>query len=188
MRAVLTAPYRHSRVCLNPGAKGAARALTTASTHAESATLNINGALKKEYEVKPLRVLVEQDAGIIQGIGPVHLNALNELGIKTIRDLADYKFYHRARAIVNLVDAEEANARLPEATMNLNKLLMKEFEAKSLSDIAQAPVMALEGITQEKARTLELQFDVITVTDLASMRYCRWAESMVRLAPLEEEN
>lgn len=169
----------------NLGTRSGGRALSS-STPPASHTLNINEALKKEHEVKSLKELVEQDVSILQGIGPVHLKALNDLGVKTIRELADYKYFHRARAVVNLVDAEQDSGRLPDASMNLNKLLMKGFEEKSLSEIAEAPVIALEGLTQEKARTLELQFRVLTVKDLAALNYCRWAESLVRLAPLEE--
>ena len=42
------------------------------------------------------------------------------------------------------------------------------------------------GLSEDKAKVLELQFQVLTVADLASMRYCRWAESILALAPLEE--
>jgi hypothetical protein len=70
--------------------------------------------------------------------------------------------------------------------MNINKAVMKGFEAKSLKEIADAPVTALEGVTGSDAEHLKAAFNVKTVRDLANLKCVKWAQAIVTLADTEE--
>jgi predicted RecB family nuclease len=120
----------------------------------------------------------------LQGIGPVHTEAFDQLGLRSIKDLATYKFYHMAKAITILKDSE-SEFRPETSTMNLNKGVDKKFERKSFKDISEAPVAALQGLSEENG-ALFRTVGVTTVADLANFKYCKWAESIVALSKYEE--
>lgn len=130
-------------------------------------------------------MLAKEEVSALQGIGPARLQVLNELGIKSIADLANYKYYHTSRAIVALAAVEESSNRLPESVMNINKALDKAYETKSFQDLVEAPVSALQGISEAKGVKLS-ELGVTTVGDLANLKYCHWAESFVWLCKFEE--
>ena len=158
--------------------------LSTSATDYSRHTLNASKALKKVDETHSFSILATEDVSILQGIGPARLEALHSLGIKTIPDLANFKFFHTARAIVALAATEESN-RLPESTMNINKALDKAYETKTFQELVDAPVSALQGISDAKGVTLN-ELGVATIADLAKLRYCQWAESFVWLSKFEE--
>jgi len=70
--------------------------------------------------------------------------------------------------------------------MNINKAVDKAFETKSLKEIADAPVDALQGLSAGDANLLKEAFNVKTVRDLANLKYVRWAQAIVNLADTEE--
>lgn len=70
--------------------------------------------------------------------------------------------------------------------MNIGKALDKEWETKSLKEIAKAPVAALQGVSEADARALEAAFGVKTIEDLANLKYVKWAQAIVTLAATEE--
>ena len=70
--------------------------------------------------------------------------------------------------------------------MNLNKALDKAYEGKSLKEIADAPVDALAGVSENDAKLLLEAFKVKTVRDLANLKYSTWARAIVTLADTEE--
>ena len=70
--------------------------------------------------------------------------------------------------------------------MNLNKALVKAYETKSLKELANAPVTAIAGITESDAANLKAAFQVVTVRDLAKLKYVLWAQAIVTLADTEE--
>ncbi len=69
--------------------------------------------------------------------------------------------------------------------MNINKAVDKAFETKSLKEIADAPVDALEGISKANAEALYQALGVKTVADLANCRWVKWAQAIVNLAETE---
>jgi predicted flap endonuclease-1-like 5' DNA nuclease len=145
--------------------------------------LNCGKALKKADEGHSFSSLSKDEVSILQGIGPERLEALHSLGIKTIPELAKYKCYHTARAIVALSMTEED--RLAPSVMNINKALDKAYETKSLVELVDAPVAALQGISDAKQETFH-KLGVETIGDLAKWKYCHWAESIVWLSKFEE--
>lgn len=70
--------------------------------------------------------------------------------------------------------------------MNLNKALDKAYEGKSLKELADAPVDALQGISENDAKLLKEAFNVKTIRDLANLKYAKWARAIVTLADTEE--
>lgn len=70
--------------------------------------------------------------------------------------------------------------------MNINKALDKAYETKSLKEIADAPVDALEGISAGDAELLQKAFNVKTIRDLANLKYVKWAQAIVTLSETEQ--
>jgi hypothetical protein len=66
--------------------------------------------------------------------------------------------------------------------MNLDALLVKEFESKSLSEILKAPVSALAGVSESDAEHLKSAFNIKTVHDLGKNKYFRAAMLITQLA------
>jgi len=69
--------------------------------------------------------------------------------------------------------------------MNVNTIVDKAYETKSLKDIVDAPVAALQGISDATGELLG-HLGVHTVGDLADFKYCRWAEAIVVASQHEE--
>ncbi len=70
--------------------------------------------------------------------------------------------------------------------MNINKAVDKAYETKTLKEIADAPVDALQGVSAQDAELLKQAFNIKTVRDLAELKYSKWARAIVFLADTEE--
>lgn len=70
--------------------------------------------------------------------------------------------------------------------MNINHAVVKAFEDKTLKEIADAPVWALQGLSEGDAEHLKTAFNVKTVRDFAKLKYVLWAQAIVTLADKEE--
>ncbi|MBK8395743.1 MAG: hypothetical protein IPL26_28960 [Leptospiraceae bacterium] len=70
--------------------------------------------------------------------------------------------------------------------MNINKAIDKAYETKSLKEIADAPVDALEGVSAGDAELLQKAFNVKTIRDLANLKYVKWAQAIVTLSETEQ--
>lgn len=69
--------------------------------------------------------------------------------------------------------------------MNINKALDKAWETKTFKEIAKAPVAALEGVSDNDAKLLKEAFNVVTIEDLANLKFVRWAQAIVTAASVE---
>jgi hypothetical protein len=69
--------------------------------------------------------------------------------------------------------------------MNINKALDKYYETKSFSEILDAPVEALEGVSPGDAEKLKAAFNIKTIRDLADCKYFHWAAAIKTLADAE---
>lgn len=161
------------------------RGLASTSKTAAPPTLNCAKALIKQNEIGSFKTVLTMDVTTLQGIGPKHQEKLHQLKIKTVADLANYKFYHLAKAIQVLSETEEDDGRLADAEMNINKGVDKAFESHSFRDIAKAPVSAMQGLTDEAGETLK-HLGVKTVADLGRFKFCQWAEAMQTAAKFEK--
>lgn len=69
--------------------------------------ININKALDKKYEGMTLKQLTEIPVEGLEGLSADHGALLAKLGVKTVRDLAEWKYVAWAQAIVALAKVEE---------------------------------------------------------------------------------
>ena len=67
-------------------------------------------------------------------------------------------------------------------SVNMSKALDKAWEDKSLTEILDAPVSALAGVTDADAEKLEAAFGIKTVRDLGSNKYFATAGVLVALS------
>lgn len=161
------------------------RPLSTTSAAFPNHQLNLEKALKKSNESDNFASLSQASVSVLQGIGPVHLEAYQRLGLNFIQDLANYKFYKTAKALVALA-AMEGDYRPASSTLNVNNAVDKAYETFKLNEITKAPVAALQGISEEKGAILK-SCGIVTVADLAHSKYFQIAESFVELAKYEEK-
>jgi hypothetical protein len=89
-----------------------------------------------------------------------------------------------ARAIATLAETEVKGDRPVGSVMNVDKAVDKEWEAKTLKEMVEAPTEALEGISKD-ACDLLAALGCTTIGDLAQLKYCRWAEAMVKISEFE---
>mmetsp|Transcript_10954 Transcript_10954/g.15673 ORF Transcript_10954/g.15673 Transcript_10954/m.15673 type:complete len:185 (+) Transcript_10954:45-599(+) len=151
----------------------------------EDYTMNISEAVMKADEGRFLTELANEDVRVIQGVGPKADAVLEALKVKSVKDLATYKYFLLARSLLTLSEVEVEGDRPTASGMNVDKAVDKEFENKSLKEICAAPTSALEGLS-EKAGELLSDLGVKTIADLATFKYCRWAEAICSVAEYEE--
>jgi hypothetical protein len=60
--------------------------------------------------------------------------------------------------------------------------LDKSYESKSIAEIADAPVAALQGVSDDDAQKLKDAFNITTVRDLGTNKYFLWAQAFAKLA------
>jgi hypothetical protein len=58
----------------------------------------------------------------------------------------------------------------------------KTYESKSVAEIADAPVEALQGVSADDAQKLKDAFNITTVRDLGTNKYFLWAQALTKLA------
>ena len=66
-------------------------------------------------------------------------------------------------------------------TVGLDKALDKAYESKSLSELLDAPVAALAGVSDGDAEHLAAAFGIKTVRDLGMNKYFTLAQALVAL-------
>jgi hypothetical protein len=64
---------------------------------------------------------------------------------------------------------------------NLDKVLDKAYEDKTLAELVDAPVDALSGVSEGDAQLLMQAFNIKTVGDLGRNKYFRAAAALVDL-------
>ncbi|MFF3393785.1 hypothetical protein ACFYW1_23005 [Streptomyces sp. NPDC002669] len=67
------------------------------------------------------------------------------------------------------------------ASIDLDKVLDKAWADKALPEILAAPVAALKGVSDRDGELLQEAFGVKTVSDLAELKYARWAQALAAL-------
>jgi hypothetical protein len=69
-----------------------------------------------------------------------------------------------------------------EDLMNIDKFVVKKYENLTLREVAASPVDAIAGISEGDAKLLKEAFNVKTVSDLAKLKYVKWAQAICTLA------
>jgi hypothetical protein len=67
-------------------------------------------------------------------------------------------------------------------SVDLSKVLDKEYEEKTLAELVDAPVAALAGVSEGDAKLLQEAFNIKTVGDLGRNKFFRTAAAIVMLA------
>lgn len=70
--------------------------------------------------------------------------------------------------------------------MNINSLVDKAYENKSFTEILNAPVSALQGLSDGDANKLKDAFNIKTVNDLATNKFFLRAAAIAQLAKSEK--
>ncbi len=65
---------------------------------------------------------------------------------------------------------------------NIDKFLDKAYEQKEFSELAEAPVQCIQGVSDGDAVKLQEAFNIKTVRDLATNKYVLWAQAIVALS------
>lgn len=58
----------------------------------------------------------------------------------------------------------------------------KDYEDKSIEELASAPVGALQGISEADALKLQEALGITTVKDLGTNKFFLWAQAVAKLA------
>ena len=66
--------------------------------------------------------------------------------------------------------------------MNIDKFVDKKYEKMTFKEIANSPVDAISGVSEGDAKLLKEAFNVKTVSDLANLKYVKWAQAICTLA------
>lgn len=65
---------------------------------------------------------------------------------------------------------------------NMAPFFDKAWETREFADLADAPVDALQGVSQGDAELLRQALGIATVRDLATNKFVRWAQAIVKFA------
>ena len=126
----------------------------------------------KKYEDKNILELVEAPVAAISGVSDSDAEDLKRaFGINTVADLATNKYVRLAQGI-NCFSACSG------------EILDKEFESKEYEDLAEKPVSAISGVSEEDAALLKKAFGIDTIRELAENKYVSIAQATVTLADL----
>ena len=66
--------------------------------------------------------------------------------------------------------------------MNINKCIDKKFAGMGFSQLAEAPIDALRGVSAKDAAALKQAFNITTIRELANLNFVKWAQAIVTLA------
>jgi len=58
----------------------------------------------------------------------------------------------------------------------------KAYEGKSFAELADAPVSALQGVSEGDAQLLKDAFNISTVRDLGTSKFVLWAQAITAIA------
>lgn len=64
---------------------------------------------------------------------------------------------------------------------NVDKFLDKAFEKHEFADLVDAPVSALEGVSDADGEALAKALNIKTIGDLATNKYVLWAQAITTL-------
>ncbi|MGI8469343.1 MAG: hypothetical protein ACR2N3_12910 [Pyrinomonadaceae bacterium] len=70
---------------------------------------------------------------------------------------------------------------------DITKFFDKTYEQKDFSELADAPVEAISGISQADAEALRKAFNIKTIRDLSENKYVRIAQAVVALSATSKD-
>ena len=70
---------------------------------------------------------------------------------------------------------------------DISKFLDKAYEGKDFTELAKAPVDALQGLSKDDAEALRKAFNIRTIRDLAESKFVRVAQAIVMLSGTRQQ-
>jgi hypothetical protein len=126
----------------------------------------------KAYEDKSIEELVEAPVSAISGVSDSDAADLKEaFGIETVGDLAANGYVKLAQGINCFSGCS-------------GQILDKAFESTEYEKLAQKPVSAISGISDNDAALLKKAFGIDTIQELAENKYVLIAQTTVAMAAM----
>lgn len=70
--------------------------------------------------------------------------------------------------------------------MNIDTVVDKKHLGKCFKELADAPLSALRGVSEDDAKALQQAFRITTVRELANLNFIKWAVAITTLADEEQ--
>jgi predicted RecB family nuclease len=126
----------------------------------------------KAYEDKSIEELVDAPVSAISGVSDSDAVDLKEaFGIETVGDLATNGYVKLAQGITCFSGCS-------------GQILDKAFESTEYEKLAQKPVSAISGISDNDAALLKKAFGIDTIQELAENKYVLIAQTTVAMAAM----
>jgi len=150
--------------------------------------MNIKNAVDKKFESMSLREILKQPVHAIQGVSEKDAELIKEaFRISTVEQFAKLRFAKWAWAIAES-EKREQDSSAGAGVLNLNNAVDKAYENKSLKEILDSPMEALQGLSERQAKLMYDAFQIKTVKQLANQRFFLIARSIYFLALCEDPN
>jgi hypothetical protein len=153
---------------------------------AVSRTFNLNNALDKAHEGKTLKEVILLPPSALQGLTPAGDEVLAKFKIHTIQDLASWKLYRIARAVVDMSVFEETGQRAEGTASNLDNAFDKDKWGMSLKELCDQPPHCVRGTAPWVDKELSEYKGLNTLRDIAKWKYPAIAHDICTLAEFEE--
>jgi len=152
----------------------------------EGYVMNVNGALVETHQGTPLRNLVNLPVTVLKGISEKQAKVLSaDFKVRTVRDLANWKFYVIAKSMQALAEVEEKNGRQDTSLQNVNDALDQEFEKQSITTIMEQKVDVLQGVGKVFQGRMSKKIGITTMKELANFKPAKFAAALIVLADYE---
>jgi len=152
----------------------------------EGYLMNVNGALVGAHQGTPLRNIVNLPVTVLQDISEAQAKVLSKnFEVRTVRDLANWKFYQIANSMLALTEVEEKNGRLDSSLQNMNDAVDKQFEKNSITTIMEQKAEVLQGVGKFLQAQMSKKIGITTMKELANFKPAKYAAALVALADYE---
>ncbi len=64
----------------------------------------------------------------------------------------------------------------------IDNKLDKSYESTAIAELPDAPVAALQGVSEDDAAKLKEAFNIKTIRDLGTNKYFLWAQAITKLS------
>lgn len=148
--------------------------------------MNIRNAITTDFKAMKLHEILKQPINAIRGVTEDNAAKVKEaFRISTVEQLAKLRFAKWAWSIQELAKFE-SDGGSQESAININNAVDKAYETKTLTEILDSPMDALQGLSERQAKLLNEAFQISTVRDLANLKCILTARSMYFLALCED--
>jgi len=152
----------------------------------EGYLMNVNGALVEAHQGTPLRNVVNLPVTVLRAISEEQAKVLSEnFEVKTVRDLANWKFYQIANSMLALAEVEEKNGRQDTSLQNINDAVDKQFEKSAITTIMEQKAEVLQGVGKFLQQQMSKKIGITTMKELANFKPAKYAAALVALADYE---